>query len=172
MQAELIVLRLIHVLGGLFWVGTGLFTTLFLVPALTPMGPAAGQVMAGLQARRLYTILPVVGLLTLLSGGRLLWILSDGFSGAYFQTPMGATFALSGVAATLAFVLAMLVSRPAAARAGRLGASLGSTTDEASRAALVAEMGRLRRRSVTASSIAVTLLVLGAAGMAVARYVN
>ena len=34
MMAELIVLRLVHILGGMIWVGTGIFNTFFLLPAL------------------------------------------------------------------------------------------------------------------------------------------
>ena len=38
-MAELIVLRLIHVLGGIFWIGTMLYNTFFLVPVFTAAGP-------------------------------------------------------------------------------------------------------------------------------------
>ena len=41
MIAEILVLRLVHVLGGMFWVGSGLFSTFFLLPALAGAGPAA-----------------------------------------------------------------------------------------------------------------------------------
>ena len=34
MQGELLVLRLVHVLGGIFWVGSALFMAIFLFPAL------------------------------------------------------------------------------------------------------------------------------------------
>lgn len=60
MSAELIVLRLVHVLGGIFWVGSGLFMVFFLVPAMGTVGPTAGQVMGGLQQRRLITVVPVI----------------------------------------------------------------------------------------------------------------
>ena len=72
MSTELVVLRLVHILGGIFWLGSGLFTTFFLIPALGRAGPAAaGPVMGALQQRRLFTVLPVVALLTILSGVRL-----------------------------------------------------------------------------------------------------
>jgi uncharacterized membrane protein len=172
MTAELLVLRLVHILGGIFWLGSGLFTTLFLLPALANSGPAAGPVMANLQQRRLFTVLPAVALLTMLSGLRLMWITSGGFSRAYFASPVGHTLAVSGMAAIVAFIVGMLLARPAGVRAGVLGQRLATTTDEAARAALSAEMERMRRRAVIGGTISLALLVLSAAGMSVARYMG
>src|SRR5688572_21882948 len=98
MSSEILVLRIVHVLGAIFWLGSGLFTTFFLVPALVRLGPAAaGPVMGALQQGRLFTVLPVVALLTIASGARLLQIVSGGFSSAYFATPTGQTFLWSAV---------------------------------------------------------------------------
>ena len=170
MYGELLVLRVVHVLGGIFWVGSAIFTSMFLIPALATAGPTAGQVMAGLQRRRLFTVLPIIAVLTILSGLRLMWLTSGGFSNAYFATPRGTTFAASGAAAIVAFLLSLLVGRPAAVRASALGPALASAADEATRARIGAQLASLRRRGEIASAIAVPLLVLGAAGMAVARY--
>src|SRR5688572_4160460 len=123
MTAEILILRLVHILGGSFWVGSGLFTTFFLVPALASSGPAAGQVMAALQRRHLFTALPVSALLTILSGLRLMWIGSAGFAPAYFASASGGTLAASRAAAIVAFLLALLVARPAAVRPAQLGAA-------------------------------------------------
>jgi uncharacterized membrane protein len=170
MHAELITLRLVHILCGIFWVGSGLFTSLFLLPALAGSRSAMGPVMAGLQRRRLFTVLPTVGLLTIASGLRLMWITSGGFDAAYFAAPSGRAFALAGTAATLGFLVGLLLARPAAGRAGRLGAELATAADEATRARLTVELGRMRQRAGVANGFAIALLVLAAAGMAVARY--
>ena len=60
MKAEFLILRLIHILGGIFWVGSMVFTTFFLAPVIRSSPAMAGQVMAGLQKRRLFVALPVV----------------------------------------------------------------------------------------------------------------
>jgi uncharacterized membrane protein len=171
MLAELLVLRLIHVLGGIFWVGSGLFTSFFLVPALAASGPSAGQVMGELQRRRLFTILPAVALLTILSGARLMWITSAGLSDAYLASTMGRTFVGSALAALLAFAVGMLVVRPSGARAAGIGASLAAAPEH-ERAARVAEMNALRRRSAVWGAVALSLLLVAAAGMAIARYLR
>jgi uncharacterized membrane protein len=171
MKAELLVLRLVHIFGGIFWVGSLAFTTFFLIPALGASPAVAGQVMAGLQKRRLFPILPIVALLTIASGLRLLMIASAGFSGAYFATATGRTFGASGVAATIAFLLSVLVSRPGFVRVGRLGASLATAADENARQRIASEMQRLSRRVAIANASVVVLLLFAAAGMAIARYV-
>lgn len=169
MNAELLVLRLVHILGGIFWVGSLMFTSFFLMPALGSSPAVAGEVMAGLQKRRLFTLLPIVALLTILSGLRLLWIASVGFSDAYLSTSTGRTFSASAVAAIVAFLLSLLVSRPGFLRVGRLSATLATTTDQGAKQRISAEMQRLRRRVAIANAIVATLLLLTAAGMAIAR---
>jgi len=171
MKAELLTLRLIHILGAIFWVGSLMFTSFFLVPVIRSSPAVAGQVMAGLQKRRLFIALPIVALLTIASGLRLLSIVSTGFSGSYFSTPTGRTFATSAVAATIAFVLSLLISRPGFLRIGRLGASLAAAADDGSRQRIESEMQRLTRRVAISNAFVVVLLLVAAAGMAIARYV-
>lgn len=171
-MTEILVLRLVHVLGGTFWVGSGLFTGLFLMPALVALGPAATQVMANLQQRRLFMALPVVAVLTILSGLRLMWLTSGGFAAAYFASPRGATFAASGAAAIVAFLLAMFIARPATVRATALMATLPGVVDENARLEILSRASRLRQRGGNASRVTLWLLIVSAAGMAIARYVH
>src|ERR1700674_518841 len=116
MYPEILVLRLIHILSGITWVGSGIYTSFFLVPALSSSPAIMGQVVAGLQRRRFFLIIQIVAALTILSGLRLLWIDSAGFGGSYFATGPGRTFAISGVAALIAAVLSFGVARPAMVR--------------------------------------------------------
>ena len=171
MTGELLVLRLVHILGGMIWVGSGIFNSFFLLPTLAQAGPAAGQVIAGLQRRRLFTILPIVALLTILSGVRLMQITSAGFSPAYFASASGRTYAWSGVAAIVGFLIGVFIARPAAMRAAKVGAAMATASD-ADRASQAATLERYRRTSSITSSLSVALVVLAAAGMAVARYLR
>lgn len=164
---EIITQRLIHILGGIFWVGSALFNSLFLLPVLAQAGPAAGAVFGGLQQRRLLTVLPLAALLTILSGIRLMWITSAG-SPAYFQSASGRVYALAGLAAIVGFVLAFLVARPAGARVAQLAAS--RPAGEGSADSVSAEIAKLRRRAAVSGAAVTILLTAAAAGMAVARY--
>lgn len=170
MKAELLTLRVIHIVGGIFWVGSMMYTTFFLVPVIRSSPPVAGQVMAGLSKRRLFTILPIVALLTIASGIRLLWIASAGFDDSYLSTSTGRAFSLGAGAAIVAFLLSVLVSRPGFVRVGKLGVSLAAATDEATRQPLMAEMQRINKRVGTANTAVAVLLLLTAVMMAIARY--
>lgn len=171
MHAELLVLRIVHVLAGMFWVGSGLFTTFFLVPSLAGSPALMGPVMAGLQRRKLFTLLPIVAILTIASGARLMWIAAGTSPEAYFASPTGQAFTISGVSAILAYLTSLLVGRPSFQKAGALSAGLPQVTDEAERAALNARIARLRRVSGIASTVAVCFMLFAATGMGVARYV-
>ncbi len=169
LNAELLILRLLHVLGAILWVGSGLFTYLFLMPAIKPGTPAFGEVMGGLQRRKLFTVLPVAAIVTMLSGLRLMQIMSNGFSSEYFQLRSGRMFAAAGLASVIAFVLSLVVSRPAGVRMGALMAKRPQAS-EAERASLDGRLATLRKRSGISTVVAMTLIILAASGMAIARY--
>ena len=167
MQGELLLLRLVHVLGGVFWVGSGIFTAFFLLPAMAPTGPAAGQIMANLAQRRLFVVLPTVAVLTMLSGLRLMMITAAGRSD-YFASRSGMTYSISATAAVVGFFLSLLIARPGSVRIGML--SQQAAADPASRERVAAEIAVIQRRVKNSSVLAVALLIFAAAGMAVARY--
>jgi uncharacterized membrane protein len=159
-MAEIIVLRIVHILGGIFWLGSGMFTTFFLGPALSTLGPSAGQVMGALQARKMFVTLPIVASLTILAGLRLMWLTSGGFASEYFESTRGMTFSASGGLAILSFLISLLIVRPTATRMTALAQSGGSGE----------EISRLRKRVAVFSVVATTLLIVAAVGMAIARY--
>jgi len=171
MYAEVLVLRLVHILSGIIWVGSGIYTSFFLVPALSNSPAVMGQVMAGLQRRRVFLVLQIVAGLTILSGLRLLWIDSAGFAESYMATGTGRMFSIGAGAAIIAAVLSFGVGRPAMVRAGAIAASLAASTDASDRERLAPQLDRLRRLATIASTLAVGFGLLAASAMAVARYV-
>jgi len=168
MSVELIVLRLVHIVGGTFWVGSALFTFFFLMPTVMQAGPAvAGPVMGGLQQRKLMTWLPVVAILVILSGLRLMMIVSGG-DAHWYQHRSGHVYSIAGALAIIAFLIGFTVNRPAMVKAGKLGQS--AVSDAPTRAAIQEEIKRLQRRSYVGTMVVTWLLLASAAGMAVARY--
>lgn len=168
MQGELLILRLIHVVGGIIWVGSTVFSFVFLLPAVAQAGAAGGQIMIGLQKRKMFTVLPVVAILTMLSGVRLMQIVSGGFSPSYFATPMGKGYAISGLLAIIGFLIGVTVARPGAIRLGKLQQS--AVSDESSKEMIQKEIRALRSRVAMAGTTTLVLLLLSAAGMAISRY--
>ena len=172
MTAEVIVLRIIHIMSGVFWVGGLMFQAIFLMPVLATVGPAAGAVMGGLVRRKLPVVMPVLAILTLLSGFRLLMIDSANFSGSYFSSPVGRTFSIAGGIATLAFIIGMATVRPAMMKAAALGQQMAAATDDATRSRISAEMTATRKRGMLGNTIVLAMLILAVLGMAVARYMG
>jgi uncharacterized membrane protein len=169
--AEILILRLIHILSGIMWVGSSMYTSFFLVPALSGSPAVMGQVVAGLQRRRVFLVLQIVAALTILSGLRLLWIVSAGFAESYMATGPGRTFSIGAAAAIVAAVLSFGVARPAMVRAGAIAASLATSATPTDRERLAPELDKLRRRATIASTLSVGFGLLAASAMAIARYV-
>jgi uncharacterized membrane protein len=171
MRAEFLVLRFVHIISGIMWVGSGIFVAFFLIPALAANRQLMPAVMEGLQRRRVFIIIPTAGLLAILSGVRLLWIDSAGFADSYMQTGPGRTFSIGGTAAIIALLFQVLVSRPAGVKLGAIAAQLAGSPPANERERLNAEANRLRRRNAMATLAAVLFGLLAASAMAIARYV-
>ena|ERR1051325_8749649 len=172
MHAAVIALRLVHVLSAIFWAGTLLFTTFYLFPAAAKAGPAAGPVMGALRDRGFLLVVPVTAILTILSGATLLWIDAGSSWDAYMQTPTGRVFSMSGGLAILAFLLGMVMARPAGEKLMRLVPEAHTISDGPARMAVQAQIQQLQRRIALVSLIVAIMVILAGAGMAIARYVS
>ena len=165
----MLVLRFTHIVFGALWVGMMAYQIFFLMPALGEAGPDGGKVMAALAKRRIPLILPIIALLTLVSGTWLLMRLIGGDAAVMMRTPMGRAYGWGGAAAIVAFLIGIVVMRPAMMRSMRLAETLGSATPD-ERATRSAEIQRLRARAAGMGRFVTILLLIALALMAVARY--
>ena len=171
MDIELVVLRLVHVVLGAFWAGGMLFLVIFVVPSIGAQWPHGAWVLRGINQRRFPQVIPIIALLTIVTGLRLYWRASGGLSASWFQTGTGLSFTVGGLAALGALVEGIVVVRPRATRMDNLleaaaTAPAGPDRDAKltqARESFVALRGPLR---ATAVMLAVALV-----SMAVARYV-
>lgn len=164
-----IVLRFAHVFCGALWVGMMAFQVFFLAPVLAEMGPDAGKVMGGMMKRRIPVIMPIMALIAIISGMWLLQRMSGGNMAALMATPMGKGFAWGGAIALLAFVLGIVVMRPAMMRSMKLQESLASLPPD-QRAAAQGEIKKIRDRGTVLGQVVTVMLLLTLGLMAVARY--
>lgn len=166
----LLLMRLLHILSGIFWAGTMIFTARFLFPAIQDAGPDGAKVVAALTKRGFMTVMPIVALITILSGLWLYWRVSGGFQTGFMQSGMGRTLGIGALCAITAFVIGIVVARPAMMRATAL-AQNAAQANPAERDGMLAQAQALRARSNAATQLVVLLIGLAAAAMAVARYV-
>ncbi len=164
-------LRLLHIVVGVFWVGSVVFMAAFLSPSVRAAGPAGGAVLQQLMAvRRLPFWLMGAMALTILSGIGLYWHDSAGFQSAWLASGAGRVFGLGGAVAIAASILGVAINMPTGRRLAELAGRLQSagrppTPDE--QATLAALQARLGRAGLVVAFLLLTATML----MAVARYV-
>ena len=56
MGAEFLVLRFVHIVSGIIWVGSGVFVAFFLIPAVANNRQIMPPLMEGLQRRRVFIL--------------------------------------------------------------------------------------------------------------------
>ena len=171
MDLLLIILRLVHIVLGAFWVGTMIFNAFFLMPSMLEAGPDGMKVAAGLAKRRFLDVLPPVAGLTILSGLWLYWKASLGFQPAYMGSAVGMTYGLGAVAALIAFGLGIAIMRPSMLNAAALSQAAASAAPD-DRAAKLAEASALRLRGAQTAKVVAVVLIIAVAAMAVGRYMG
>jgi uncharacterized membrane protein len=164
-----IALRLVHIVGGSFWVGWVVYNALFLFPAVRDAGPDGAKVSAGIMKRRFAEITPIVALLTIGSGVWLYARASVGFDAAYLRSAPGLAFGIGGAISMLAFLIGWFVMRAAMLRTAEL-VRLSESGGPSERATTMATVQMLRARAARAGGQVAILLTVSAALMAVARY--
>ena len=166
-----IIVRLVHIVVAVLWVGAVVFIARFLLPTMKAVGPAAGPIMTHLtQVRKLPAYLMSGAVITVLSGVTLFWYDSVGFSSdQWMHSPPGLAFSVGGTIGIIVALIGMVVNAPAARQLGALGAAVRASGGPAS-AAQEAEMARLQGRLAGSMKVTAILLVIAAVAMAVARY--
>jgi uncharacterized membrane protein len=170
MELYVILLRAIHILGGVFWVGAALIGTFFLGPAARSSGPEGYKFIETLMGRlRFQAAISVSAILTILAGFLLYARASGGFQLAWITSGVGLGFTIGALAALASFLEGAFVMGPTGKRFGELSGEIqargGQPTPEQG-----AEMARLNARMNSASLINTTLLVIALLAMATARY--
>jgi len=159
----LFLLRAIHIVGGVLWVGGVVVVALFLLPATQALGPAAQPVMQFIMGRRkLPVYLMMLGILTTLAGLLLMMRNVSLTDGAWARSPMGIGISIGAASAILALIIGMTVSAPAAKRLGPPRPGAAPLTDE--------ERVALMKRLALGGRMTFVLLSISALFMATARY--
>ena len=172
MPLGVLTLRLLHVVLGVYWGGTAIFIATYLEPTVRAMGPAGGTVMMGLEQRGYFKVMPLVAMLTIVTGVALLSVDSDGFRPAWMGSRQGIGFSTGGLAAILAFVIGATVVRPTGNRMAAIARDALQVPDGPARAAKLAALAPMRETIRTSARAVAALVVLAAAAMAVARYLG
>ncbi len=168
MNVYMIILRLIHIFSGIFWVGTAFFFVLFFEPTLKASGPAGGTVMGRLTLTRFPIVMALSSILVVATGFLLYWTDSGGLKINWISTAPGVTMTIGSVAGILAFLLGLIVQMPASARMAALQKEIQAAGGPPTPSQM-AEMHVLTEKISNASRWGAVLMVIAVFGMAMAR---
>lgn len=170
MNLLVIVLRILHIIAGIFWVGAALMLTFFISPTVGATKEAGQGFMRHFMGNTKFNLtMWTAALTTVIAGFALYWINSKGFTSDWLHSGPGIGF---GIAATFAF-LGLIVgifqgkNSNALAKLGGQIQSQGTPTPDQ-----VASLQSLRKALAIGGTLNVTFLTLATIGMAIARYLK
>ena len=159
-------LRIIHIVGGVFWVGGTLIMTFFIGPTVAAIGES-GQRFVGhlMNTLKFSNRISAAAGSTVLAGFILYWIDSQGFTSAWMSSGAGRGFGIGAAFALIGLVFGIMVGRTTKAMAQVGGQIQGKPSADQ-----MTGLQSLRQRQATYSAIAASTLVLATIFMAIARY--
>ncbi len=160
-------LRIIHIVAGVFWVGGTLMMTFFIGPTIGATAEAGQKFVAHLMNNLKFSNrMAAASGLTILAG-LILYGLDARAGAAWVKSGMGIGLGLGAGFALIGFVFGMLIGRVTKAMA-QLGAQFQGPPSPAQ----MAQMQSLRKQQGNYSNIAATALILAVIFMAIARYLG
>ena len=169
MATLMIVLRIVHIFSGMFWVGFAFFNIGFLQPTVRATGPQGQATMQYLtQKTRLLSTVYATATLTMLSGLLMYWILF-GFRVSALLSGRGLVLTVGGIAGVIAWIYAVVVIRGIFNRMQAIGQGIqaqgGPPTPEQA-----GDLQELAARLNWIGQVALGFLVIALLGMSIAQY--
>ena len=167
MNTLFILLRLIHILFGVFWVGTTLFFVLFFNPVVRAAGSAGGAVMGRLSTTRFSTLMAISAFLTVAAGTIMYAIDSNGFQWNWISSPTGISLTIGSLAGIAAFLEGLMLQKPAIARLSAIHKEIQEAGGQPS-AEELQEMQSLQKKLGKVSLRGAMMMVISVIGMSIA----
>jgi uncharacterized membrane protein len=168
MEIFSIILRLLHIFFGIFWVGTALFFVFFFEPILKAAGPAGGTVLGHLALTQFPLVMALSSILTVAAGFTLYGIDSGGFQIGWISTPAGLTLTIGSLAGIVSFLVGLTIQMPANNRISAIQKEIQASGKPPTPAQLQELQGQQERIS-RASRWEAVLMMISVIGMAMAR---
>jgi uncharacterized membrane protein len=166
----LVVLRFVHIFGGVFWAGSTFVMYQYVQPSVTATQPESNKFMQYLMGSSGYVMATSIAPgLTVLAGLLLYWIDSSGLQLSWITTPVGLGFTVGSIAGLAAMILGAAVARPTAGKMAELGKAM-QTAGKPPSPEQVAQMKKYQETMTSISLWVAVLLVVTVTFMAIARY--
>ncbi|MCF6237412.1 MAG: hypothetical protein L3J79_01125 [Candidatus Marinimicrobia bacterium] len=169
MHSHIIILKIIHIFAGVFWVGFAFFNIAFLQPAVKATGVEGQKLMQFLvRNTRLMMTVYITATLTILSGLGLYWPLA-GSTSSFVRTGYGLILTISSTAGIIAWIIAVFVIRNIFNQMGALGTEIQSQEGPPSEGQM-SGLQRLGAKLGVVGNIVIFFMVIALLGMSTARY--
>lgn len=166
MNYYLLVLRILHIDAGVFWVGSTLLLAFVITPALKATGGSGQKFIDYLITKKRFgTESAGAGGMAGIAGILLYWRDSQGFTSAWMESGAGIGFGVGAVLGLIAFFFGVLTDRKLKAMA-----LLREQIENAPSAEKTMQLQELEKQQATYLNICAITLVLSLWIMAVARY--
>jgi len=166
MNYYLLILRILHIGAGAFWVGNVLMLAFFINPAIQATGETGQKFVDYLISKRRWsTESSGAGALAGIAGILLYWRDSQGLTSAWMHSSVGIGFLIGAVLGLIAFIFGMLTDRKMKAITQLRVQSQGMLTDEQ-----MSQIQALKKQQTTYLNICAVTLSLALWVMASARY--
>ncbi|MGH8125079.1 MAG: hypothetical protein ACREPK_04450 [Rhodanobacteraceae bacterium] len=162
-------IRVLHILFAALWVGTTVFLTLYVSPAIRSLGPRGAPVMAELMRRRMGAFIASASLLTVLSGLWMYWVFTNGFSAQAMGHGAGLALGIGGLCGIVAAIVGGAIISRAAEGAGKLSREVAQMPEGSERVAVMQTVAVLQRRVTLFSRCDVVLLIAALIAMCIAH---
>jgi uncharacterized membrane protein len=161
-------LRLLHIIGGVIWVGGALAMNFFIGPTLRATGDAGKQFAGHLIAKTRFTaVMTGAAYTTVIAGIWLYGIDSGWFSSPWLQSGAGTGFSIGAVFALVGLVSGIMNGNNNT-KLGKLGAQIqGQPTPEQ-----MAAMGAIQKQQGWVVPVNTYSLLLAIFFMAISRYLS
>jgi len=171
MDAYMVILRIIHIFSGVFWVGATFMLVGYVAPAVEAAGDAGRAFMSQLALKTSFSpAMGIVGTLATVSGLLLYWNIF-GLSTDVFSSGYGTALSIGALAGILALISGMVFQFKSISKMKAINreveASQGPPSPEQ-----IAELGRQGERVALGGRIGVILMTIALLGMSTAQYLG
>jgi uncharacterized membrane protein len=166
MDVFLLVMRLLHVFGGVVWVGGALIMNFYIVPTIGATAQAGKQFAGHLMLKtRFSMMMSAAAILTVLAGGYFYWRDSQGFTSGWTSAGPGIGFGIGGAAALVGFVFGIMVGQLNKKMSVIGGQIKGEPTSEE-----LAQFQGVQKQLKLVGTVNVVSLIIATVFMSVSRY--
>ncbi len=158
-------LRIVHIVGGVFWVGGSLVMTFFVVPTVGAIGESGQKFVGHLMNNLKFSNRMAAASGSAILAGIILFALDARAGAAWARSHFATGLSIGAGFAIIGFILGILVGR-----ASKTMAQLGAQSQGKPSSEQRTQMQAIQKQQATYSMLSTVALVLAVVFMAIARY--